>query len=654
MQALKTSINVLGRNQGTGSSMTGLNNNYTYFLEKEGNVAKNDELIITSNQTAVGNLTRVNATVTAKKDVFITSFSSLFENGIAIGSNFIDDEIYIWLCRQTWQGEAQWQKTHIKNFGFFPKTAHHSTESFHIVNTGSFTTAKFYPTFFIEDVVRKKVWAFQFEPVGNYHVEIGYDKNSSCLFVNLECVNDRYLQSGIMLKAGETYSTEHALYGEISGDINDALRELTYARRKLFNKGKHLPVIYNDYMNALWGNPDEDKLIPLIDAAAKVGAEIFCIDAGWFMLKSKGWEQCLGDWNVSKDRFENYGFKGIIDYINSKSMKAGCWLEMECVSQHSEAFKYPDSWFLRKYGKRIGADSRYFFDYTNPEVCKYMRSKVKALYDMGIRYVKNDYNECTGSGVDFNDGNSLGIGVNRALHGFFEFIDSLKEEFSDLIIENCGSGAMRSDYATLSHFDLQSVTDQEDYVLNHVITAGTLLNMLPEHMGVWAYPIPLLFRDINNPEMLDSAEYKEKMSKGEQTAFNMVNGMMGSLYLSGRIDKADDKNFAIIKDGIVFYKVNQEIIFGSAVQFITNIPKLSGGNDFSAILFDNGIKGLLFVFRLGDKNQIDFNLERYYSNFTAKIGYGNFGGKAISVNGKSITINMPERNSAMVIEIQRA
>ncbi|CAL8976687.1 hypothetical protein TESS_TESS_01150 [Tessaracoccus sp. O5.2] len=35
-------------------------------------------------------------------------------------------------------------------------------------------------------------------------------------------------------------------------------------------------------MNTLGGDPTTEKLLPLIDAAAGVGAEVFVVDAGWY------------------------------------------------------------------------------------------------------------------------------------------------------------------------------------------------------------------------------------------------------------------------------------------------------------------------------------------------------------------------------------
>jgi len=52
--------------------------------------------------------------------------------------------------------------------------------------------------------------------------------------------------------------------------------------RRSHEDNKKLPVIFNDYMNCLMGDPSAEKEIPLIDAAAKVGCEYYVIDAGWY------------------------------------------------------------------------------------------------------------------------------------------------------------------------------------------------------------------------------------------------------------------------------------------------------------------------------------------------------------------------------------
>ena len=60
----------------------------------------------------------------------------------------------------------------------------------------------------------------------------------------------------------------------------------------------------------------------------------------------------------------------------------------------------------------------------------------------------------------------------------------------DLVLENCASGAMRSDFAMLSRLQMQSTSDQQDFLRYPPIAAAAPLAMLPEQAASWAYPQP--------------------------------------------------------------------------------------------------------------------------------------------------------------------
>jgi alpha-galactosidase len=47
-------------------------------------------------------------------------------------------------------------------------------------------------------------------------------------------------------------------------------------------------------MNTLAGDPTKQKLLPLIEVAAEVGCEYFCIDAGWYA--DGPWWDSVGLW----------------------------------------------------------------------------------------------------------------------------------------------------------------------------------------------------------------------------------------------------------------------------------------------------------------------------------------------------------------------
>ena len=54
--------------------------------------------------------------------------------------------------------------------------------------------------------------------------------------------------------------------------------------------------------------------------------------------------------------------------------------------------------------------------------------------------------------------------------------------------------------------------------------------------------------------------YVDERRVGKETSFNIVTGLMGAMYLSGRIDLCDDANFLLIKRGTeIFREIRQYI-----------------------------------------------------------------------------------------------
>jgi alpha-galactosidase len=114
-------------------------------------------------------------------------------------------------------------------------------------------------------------------------------------------------------------------------------------------------------MNTINGDPTTDKLLPLIDAAAEVGAEIFCIDCGWYD-DSGDWWPSVGEWKPSGTRFPN-GIDEVINAIKDAGMIPGLWIEPEVVGVKSPVTRHlPDSAFFQRNGHRIVEQERYMLD----------------------------------------------------------------------------------------------------------------------------------------------------------------------------------------------------------------------------------------------------------------------------------------------------
>jgi alpha-galactosidase len=83
---------------------------------------------------------------------------------------------------------------------------------------------------------------------------------------------------------------------------------------------------------------------------------------------------------------------------------------------------------------------------------------------------------------------SFGQGLLEHNRAHLGWLDSILKRYPDLLIENCGSGGGRMDYAMLSRLQLQSMTDQEDYLKLPAILVGASAAVLPEQLAIWFIP----------------------------------------------------------------------------------------------------------------------------------------------------------------------
>jgi alpha-galactosidase len=147
---------------------------------------------------------------------------------------------------------------------------------------------------------------------------------------------DAMLQAGelllpgeITLAPGESYSTPAivASWGngltELSARVHGALRARdSHPRRPR-------PVTLNTW-EAVYFDLTLDRLTALADAAARVGAERYVLDDGWFRGRRDD-TAGLGDWYVDEDVWPD-GLSPLIDHVTGLGLEFGLWVEPEMVS----------------------------------------------------------------------------------------------------------------------------------------------------------------------------------------------------------------------------------------------------------------------------------------------------------------------------------
>jgi alpha-galactosidase len=449
------------------------------------------------------------------------------------------------------------------------------------VGTSTWSTAGTLPTGGLTDPAAGWSLAWQIEHNGGWRWEAG-DAGPDTVAVVLLGPEEADHQWAEELAPGAAFTTVGVSVAAAAGDFPAAIAELTAHRRWLRRRRPAGPaplLVFNDYMNTLNGDPSTDRLLPLIDAAARAGAECFCIDAGWYDDTERGdWWPGVGEWIPSARRFPGGGLARVIAAIRDAGLVPGLWLEPEVAGVRSPvAGALPGAAFLRRHGRRVREQDRYFLDLRHPAAREHLDRTVDRLVaEFGIGYFKLDYNVTPGPGTDV-DAYSVGAGLLAAGRAHLDWFAALRRRHPRVTFENCASGAMRADFAMLELFDLQSTSDQEDFRRYPPIAAGAPVQMLPEQAGNWAYP--------------------QAWMSDEEIAYTMVTGLSGRLYLSGFLDRMTPAQLALVQDAAALHKQIRADIAQSVPGWPLGLPQWYG--DAVALTLTAAGRTLLYAWHRG-------------------------------------------------------
>ncbi|MGI3784098.1 MAG: alpha-galactosidase [Janthinobacterium lividum] len=528
----------------------------------------------------------------------VTSFAT--GAGISDAVNDLD----VWRADSTWAAENRWTARPLRAPGLVttqPQAPGETIRScLNAYATSTWSSGTYVPAGAVQNRRSGQTLAWQLEHNGAWLWEVGerpgptdglvdrpigtdeaagppsHEHRQDGAYVAALGPTDTLHHWSVTVGAGTTFTTVPVTFTVASG-FDEAFGQLATHRRaarRSHPQNDALPVIFNDYMDTLEGDPTEAKLLPLVDAAAEVGSEYFCIDAGWYD-DTAGWWSSVGDWVPSTVRFPR-GLGFIVEHIRSRGMVAGLWLEPEVVGVTSEAAgTLPDSAFLQRAGVRVRERDRYLLDLRSEEARAHLDRAVDRLVDeLGIGYFKLDHNVTPGPGTDA-DAESVGDGLLQHNRALLTWLDAVLDRHPTLVLENCGSGALRSDFGMLSHLQLQSTSDQQDPLLYPMIAVGALVHILPEQAANWAYP---------QSSMTD-----------EEISFTMCTGLAGRLYQSGLIDRMDPDQRALVAAGVAAHKATRDALARSTPRFPNGLP--SWNSEWVTVAFDAGADTYVLAWR---------------------------------------------------------
>ncbi len=519
-------------------------------------------LVVRTRLTRLGSVPAITVMNTVTNEsvapVTLTVFSSLL---VGIGSSESDlAETTVALGESEWLAEGRWRERPLRELVPYLNLGFHGQDGrgrFARTSHGAWSTGEHVPAGVLTRHDDGTAMAWQIETSGAWHQEISQGAKGAVL--GLFGPTDTEHSFAHELAPGASFDSVPATIAVVAGGRDVAIGALTQYRRAI-RLGRPadaaLPVIYNDFMNTLMGEPTTEKLLPLIDGAARAGAEYFCIDAGWFADPTIGdWWSTIGEWREATSRFSD-GLGQVVDAIHAAGMRSGLWLEPEIVGSVSPAAtELPDEAFFQRRGVRVREHDRFHLDFRHPAAREHLDRTVDHLVETyGVSYFKLDYNINPGVGTDLSatePGDGL-LGHSRA---FRDWLIAVQERHPEVLFENCSSGAMRMDSSLVSVSHLQSTSDQQDYRLYPPIAASAPVSMPPEQCGNWAYP---------------AAGWSE-----EETGFSLVAGIMGRLYLSGFLNELDSTQFGLVQTAVDVHRGLRDDIAASLPFYPAGLPDWS-------------------------------------------------------------------------------
>ncbi len=443
------------------------------------------------------------------------------------------NRLYLHRFRSSWSAEGRHDCQSIEDLHLERSWSGHGIRTERFGQVGSMPVRGYFPFIAVEDRAEGVFWGAQLVWAGSWQME-AYRRDDQ-LSVSGGQADYEFGHWTKTIAPGESFSSPPAYMTTAQADLDTLCQRLTAmqipAVEQAPDSEQSLPVLVNEWCTT-WGNPDHERLVNIAKTLKDSGMKYFVIDAGWYQTEGTNWELSQGEWTASQVLFPQ-GIAATAAFIREQGMIPGIWFEFEVVGSQSPLFGSMADHFLRWRGIPITAGQRRFWDFRDPWVRQYLREKVIGqLREAGFGYIKVDYNETIGIGVDGDE--SPAEGLRQHLLQVQEFFRQMRQEFPDLVIEVCSSGGHRLEPSMLALASMGSFSDAHESLEIPIIAANLHRLILPRQSQIWA--------------VLHPGDSMQRL------AYTLAAGFLGRLCLSGEIDLLGKEQWALVHTAIDFYQ----------------------------------------------------------------------------------------------------
>jgi hypothetical protein len=467
------------------------------------------------------------------------------------------------------------------------------------------------------------------------------------------------------LATGETFATPTVFLGATDGDLDDTGNTLRrWVRQVLGDPSTLADPAYPLVTNNSWGSAmaiDEAQARRMIDDAARLGFEMFHLDAGWF--------RAVGDWHADPKKFP-HGIAALSDYAHRRGLKFGLWADwtQAGTSTAKGALDVADpkvrDWLTTDPppGWKPAEFKGITIDLGVPAAQAWATAETERLVrDYHLDMLEHDgYVVAQGCDRDdhphapadpartrrYRDDDFLWVdGPNatdvslHATRAYYAIQHALKRRHPGLLLEVCNDGGRMVDFGSAAYGDYFSIVDSYDplsnrqafYDASHVLPPA----MLETYVKAW--PAPRI----------------------ENFRYMLRSGMMG--WFTVMIDTNDwtPAQHAAAAREIAFYQSTLRPLIRSADLYHVG-PRPDGkGWDGTEYFDDARDRGVLFAFhgREAQPHEFRYKLrglraqQRYRVHFRDRSSPDRvLDGRALMAIGLTVTLPMPQTSELVVIE----
>lgn len=349
---------------------------------------------------------------------------------------------------------------------------------------GSLPVNGYFPFVAVEDTGAGVTWGAQLAHPGSWQMEV-YRRDDLGAFSG-GLADREFGQWMKTIAPGEAFTSPVAYVACVTGGVEDVGAALTAAQERplasLPRSERALPVMFNEWATS-WGDPRHENMVKLAERLRGSGVKYLVIDAGWYKPDAGSWADAQGEWQANGGMYPQ-GLRATSAAIRAAGFVPGLWFEMEVVGSSSPLWNKTE-WLLQRDGRPVTCGTRRFLDLRRSDVVDYLAARViGTLREGNLGYIKVDYNETIGFGVDGAE--SPGEGLRQHLAGVQAFFRRMRTELPELVIENCSSGGHRLEPSMMALVAMGSFSDAHECREIPIVAANLHRVILPRQSQVWA------------------------------------------------------------------------------------------------------------------------------------------------------------------------